>query len=173
VVRSTPAGARVLIDGRDAGRTPVTIREVANGTHTIRVARDGYGTEERRVVANAARPASPLNVQLARVPAPAAARPASQTAPAAARPPAKAAPTPASAAASSGAQTGALTIDSRPTGSNVFVDGQLIGTTPLSMTSVSAGEHTVRIERDGYRPWTTSVRVVGGTNNRVAGSLER
>ncbi|OFV92189.1 MAG: hypothetical protein A3H95_15280 [Acidobacteria bacterium RIFCSPLOWO2_02_FULL_64_15] len=49
VVRSSPAGARVFVDGKDVGQTPVTIRDLARGSHRVRLSRDGYTTTERRV----------------------------------------------------------------------------------------------------------------------------
>jgi hypothetical protein len=48
-VRSEPAGAYVLLDGREIGRTPLE-REVPGGQHTIRVARRGYVAAERTVM---------------------------------------------------------------------------------------------------------------------------
>ena len=63
--------------------------------------------------------------------------------------------------------------DSRPAGANVYVDGRLVGTTPLALENVAAGEHTVHLERDGYQRWNSTVRVVAGERNRVAASLER
>ena len=47
------------------------------------------------------------------------------------------------------------------------------GTTPLMVAAVSAGQHAIRIERDGYRRWSSSVRVIPSGPNRVAASLER
>jgi hypothetical protein len=41
------------------------------------------------------------------------------------------------------------------------------------MATVSAGEHAIRIERDGYRRWSSSVRIVAAEQNRVTASLER
>jgi len=55
----------------------------------------------------------------------------------------------------------------------VFLDGSLVGTTPLAMSRVAAGEHAIRLERDGYRRWSSSILVVGGERNRVTASLER
>src|SRR5207302_379611 len=50
LVRSTPAGARVSIDRRDAGVTPALVRDLARGSHCVRVYSDGYIAEERRIV---------------------------------------------------------------------------------------------------------------------------
>ena len=69
--------------------------------------------------------------------------------------------------------TGALAVDSRPTGARVFLDDKLVGTTPMALPSVSAGSHPIRLEREGYRHWSSSVRVVASEQNRVTASLER
>jgi transcriptional regulator with XRE-family HTH domain len=49
VVTSTPAGARVLVDGIGWGRTPLTISNIAPGDRRIRVVLDGFVSAERRV----------------------------------------------------------------------------------------------------------------------------
>ena len=98
----------------------------------------------------------------------AAARPTPER-PSSRRPP----PPPAPASATSGRYQGGLTVDSRPTGARVFLDGRLAGTTPLTIAAVPAGEHAIRLERDGYRRWSSSVRVVAAEQNRVTASLER
>ena len=153
VVRSTPAGARVFVDGRDLGRTPATIRDLARGSHSVRLVYEGYATEERRVVVTPTSPAPPVIIVMTRTRA--------------------AAPTPARPAPAAGPFVGALSVDSRPAGANVFLDGKLIGTTPLMLPEVSAGEHLVRIEYEGYRRWSAGVRVVSGERNRVTASLEK
>ena len=146
-IRSTPAGAHVSVDGREAGVTPATVRDLAFGSHRVRVARDGYTTEERRIVISRGLPSQSVLVPLARE---------------------GAAPTAGARAAVSG-----LNVDSRPTGARVFLDGKLIGTTPLSVNAVAAGDHAIRLELDGYRRWSSSVRVVANEPNRVTASLER
>ena len=156
LVRSTPAGARVLIDGRDYGVTPIAVRELSDGAHDIRVTRDGYAPADRRVVITASRPAQSITVPLDR---------ASASAAAPDRPPA--------AVGGIDRYVGRLVVDSRPTGAQVFVDGKLAGRTPLSMRDVRAGEHVIRLEHDGYRRWSSSVRVVAAEQNRVTASLER
>ena len=124
----------------------------------MRVARDGYATEERRVV-------------ITRVAAVAVADRRARARSHRRR--RRAAAPPAAPAAPAGRFTGALTVDSRPPGAKVFLDGKLVGTTPLSLPSVPAGSHAIRLEHDGYRRWSSSVRVVASEQNRVTASLER
>jgi hypothetical protein len=119
----------------------------------VRVTRDGYAAAERRIVITPARPAQAMTFALARPSVP----------------PGAAAATPGTA----GRFAGTLIVDSRPAGAKVYVDGKLAGTTPMSMPDVRAGEHAVRIERDGYRRWSSSVRVVAAEQNKVTASLER
>jgi len=66
-----------------------------------------------------------------------------------------------------------LVVESRPAGAAVFLDGRQIGTTPLKQPGVQVGAHAVRIELEGYRPWSASIQVVASDQNRVAASLER
>src|SRR5439155_23006854 len=154
LVRSTPAGARVFVDGRDYGQTPAAVRDLAVGAHQVRITRDGYVAEERRVAITAARPAQSITVPLSRT------RTASAVG-ASDRTPAPSTP------ATIGRFVGQLAIDSRPPGAKVYVDGKLMGNTPLALGDVRAGEHVVRIEQDGYRRWSSSVRVVAAEQNRV------
>jgi hypothetical protein len=44
-----------------------------------------------------------------------------------------------------------VTIASSPTGAFVAIDGKRIGRTPIS-TDVTAGEHTIAVQREGYPP---------------------
>jgi len=48
-IRSEPAGARVLLDGADAGLTPVVIK-APGGAHRLQVALDGYRSVEESIV---------------------------------------------------------------------------------------------------------------------------
>jgi serine/threonine-protein kinase len=80
---------------------------------------------------------------------------------------------PSDASGTAGRFAGRLSVESNPTGARVFLDNRLIGTTPLAVPSVPAGSHAIRLERDGYRRWSSSVRVVAAEQNRVTASLER
>jgi hypothetical protein len=130
----------------------VTLRDVPRGTHQLRITHDGYVADERRVTVTASRPAQSVLVELA---------------------PPRGRASSAATAAPVSRYTGKLAVESRPSGATVYVDGKAAGTTPVSIGDVRAGEHAVRLERDGYRRWTASVRVVAGEQNRVTASLER
>jgi hypothetical protein len=158
LIRSMPAGARVFVDDRDVGRTPAAVRDVAVGAHRVRVTHDGYATQERSVVISRRRPTQAMTIAL-KPPAAATKNARAGAAPTAPRPTA--------------AVGGALVVDSRPSGAKVFVDGRPVGTTPLALPSVSAGEHTIRLEHDGYKNWSSSVNVAGPGSTRVTASLER
>lgn len=54
-ISSTPRGARVRVDGVPKGVTPVTIKELHAGTHTIRISHPGYRSVTRTVALGAGR----------------------------------------------------------------------------------------------------------------------
>jgi serine/threonine protein kinase len=146
LIRSTPGDADVFVNGRERGKTPIAVRDLELGSYTIRVVREGYATEEQKLELTARRPAAATMFNLR----------ASGT-----------------RADGSAGLTGRIRVESRPSGAQVFVNDRLVGSTPFSMPEVLAGPVTVRIEFDGYQPWTTTVRVNDGEQARVAASLER
>ncbi len=167
IVRSTPSGARVIVDGRSRGTTPLTLVDLPLGTYGVRVVEEGYSERSTRVALTRTRPEATVTITLPRAAAQAA---APGTAPGR---PAPAPPAASSAAASAPTSAAArLEVVSRPAGARVIMDGRPVGSTPLTLDRVAPGPHTIRLELDGYRPWTTTVRVQGGTPARVAASLE-
>ena len=151
VVRSQPSGALVTIDGRRAGETPLTQRDLALGSHAVQVARRGYLPETRKITLTSRAPAQTVSVSLKAG--------AAQTAPAG---------TPAVSAT-----TGSIYADTKPRAARVVIDGRAYGTTPVLVPQLSPGAHTVRLEMDGYAPSSTSVTVRAGEQSRVSISLVR
>lgn len=143
-IRSTPAGAAVRVDGRLRGRTPLVIRDLPLRVVRVTLQRDGYQPDDRRVALSAARPAVTVESTLTPV------KPA----------------TPAET-------TGTLVVESRPTGATVYVDGQALGVTPLSLPELAPGTRRIRLQLAGFSPWVTTAQVQAGTRTRVAASLER
>ena len=70
-----------------------------------------------------------------------------------------------------GSFVGSLRIDSTPQGARVFIDRQAAGVTPLVVSDLGAGSHAVRIEADGYLPWSSAIRVIADRQTRVNTTL--
>jgi hypothetical protein len=79
---------------------------------------------------------------------------------------------PLATAARRAAFRGALAVYSRPSGARVFVNGRGAGTTPLVLKNQNVGSRAVRIEMDGYEPWTSAVRVVSNASTNVQALLK-
>lgn len=56
--------------------------------------------------------------------------------------------------------TGIIVATSRPNGAKIYINDQLRGATNENVI-LSPGEYTVKIEKDGYSPWTKVIRVKG------------
>jgi hypothetical protein len=65
----------------------------------------------------------------------------------------------------------ALSIDSTPEDAAVYVDGQFVGRTPVSLPKLEAGDHRVRLQKEGYLENGRIVRVGGGQTRRLTVSL--
>lgn len=83
---------------------------------------------------------------------------------------ARTAPIP-SAAVAAPAFYGALLVVSEPSGARVFVNGRLVGSTPLDLHEVPVGSRVVRVEADGYEAWASAVRVVANQQTRIDAAL--
>jgi len=79
----------------------------------------------------------------------------------------------ASSRATNGLLAGTLSIDSRPVGASVFIDGQLVGTTPLLLPDISPGTHAVLLKLAAHLEWRSTVQVVPDRRNRVTAALEQ
>lgn len=155
LVRSTPNGANVTVDGVAKGVTPLALRDLEMGTRTITVGRRGYVSAARKVVITSSRPARTLDIRLvAEVsgsPKPKPATPATLGRPS--------------------VTTGGLNVDSRPVGAAVTINGTPRGNTPLSINDLAPGEYRILMTMPGYRNFATTVRVVAGERARAAASL--
>jgi hypothetical protein len=148
-VQSTPAGADVSVNGQPRGQTPLAL-DLPLGRYKVAVSRAGHRTESREVTISSARPTPTMSVRLP--------------------PEATREPAPVAREAEATGQ-GRLEIVSRPAGARVTIDGRQVGVTPVQ-TSVQAGARAVRLELDGYAPWSTTVRIEPGRPARVGASLE-
>jgi hypothetical protein len=75
------------------------------------------------------------------------------------------------AAAKPNAARGLFAI-TRPLGAQVFVDEKPVGVTPLFMPDLSPGVHQVRLERPGFKTYSSSIEVKPNERFRLAVQLE-
>ncbi len=145
--RTDPPGATVLLNGAERGVTPFSLSDVPFGQHVVQVSREGFVTATREVDVRPADPVVPVAVSLQPLDEPA-------------------------DTADVADSIGSLLVESRPPGASVLVDGEVVGVTPVAVP-VPSGPHRVRMEREGYQVWSTTVEVVSAERVRVAASLDR
>ena len=63
--------------------------------------------------------------------------------------------------------TGMLSIVSDPAGAVAYVDGRVIGQTPIDVPRLTVGDHRVRLVKDGYLENGRMVTVAGGKTHTV------
>jgi len=57
-----------------------------------------------------------------------------------------------------------VSIRSTPGAADVEVDGKFVGNTPASL-NLASGDHTVKVSKNGYKPWERALSVSGGSAN--------
>ena len=172
LVRTSPPGSSVSVEGVDRGQTPLSLRDVPYGTHRVEIRAPGYEPQTRDVTVSAEATVAAVSVELA---------PGGEPQMASAQPPAPVEPTPVEPApvlapvvSDVGEGTvGSVFVESRPAGARVVIDGEPAGVTPAVLTDILPGRHEVRIEHDGYRAWITTVDVPAFDRIRVAASLDQ
>jgi PEGA domain len=67
---------------------------------------------------------------------------------------------------------GSLVVNSRPSGALVSLNGRSVGRTPLVLRNQPAGSRAIRVDLDGYEPWSSAVQVVADTETRLRAELK-
>jgi hypothetical protein len=65
-------------------------------------------------------------------------------------------------------QKGMIQFTSSPTGAQVYFDSEFRGTTPVSLTGIEPGSHSVEFRYPGYQGWSELMVVSSGSNNVFA-----
>jgi PEGA domain len=68
-------------------------------------------------------------------------------------------------------ENGSVRILSSPPAAEVYLDGEYRGTTPATVTAVTAGNHTLEVRADGYDRWLSPVTVKAGSMLNVSATL--
>lgn len=67
---------------------------------------------------------------------------------------------------------GSISVSSSPSGARIWLDGTDSGkTTPVTLTEVTTGSHTIKLTISGYQDYTTTVSVTSGQTTSVSGTL--
>jgi len=66
---------------------------------------------------------------------------------------------------------GDLQVTSSPAGAQIYLDNGIIGLTPLELSDVAVGEHTLEIRKDGFQDWVANISVTGGSKGSVEALL--
>ena len=67
---------------------------------------------------------------------------------------------------------GAIDVNYRPTGATISIDGRQVGTTPDLISQVLIGSHEISVDKEGFEPFKTTVKVAEGETVALTGSLE-
>lgn len=67
--------------------------------------------------------------------------------------------------------SGSLKVLSNVAGADVYIDGVVVGKTPLQLDTISAGEHLVEVKKTGYVPARQPFRVDGGEAKILSAEL--
>lgn len=146
-VRSAPGDALVYVNGAFEGITPYHADSMASGWHALILRKQGYAIGDTLVYLEAGK-ATSLAFALdslavaTRFAAPADAEPAPGRGPT--------------------LQTGTAHIDTSPAGAEVYVDGALVGRSPLRLSDLDAGAHDVTLALAGHASQTLRVVVAPG-----------
>ncbi|NIA12213.1 MAG: PEGA domain-containing protein, partial [Nitrospiraceae bacterium] len=145
-VGSSPSGARIYLDGVYQGVTGsdwFRIYDVSTGYRTIRLEKSGYEDYTETVYISAGDTAS-VSAHLT------------------------ATLSPTTVVTSTPVPTGSIRVWSSPSGADIYLDGVYQGLTGSNwfwIYEVSAGYHTIRLEKSRYEDYTETVYVSAGTTS--------
>ena len=176
LVRSEPSGARVIIDGKETGKTtPATLSDLKLGTYRIQLKKEDFETASRRMTLSSAKPvtlsqrlkqiqkealptASPTPAPAVKSDLPATQSPTPQIPIETPSPPT---PTPLPAAAEESGEPATIKLSSNPSGAEVFINSEYQGTTPLTIRA-RPGLLTILLNKEGKKSFTKKITVAPG-----------
>jgi len=66
-----------------------------------------------------------------------------------------------------------ISIVSIPQGGTVFIDGNDVGSTPVTDIQVAPGTYSIIVSEEGYDDYTTSIRIESGTHRDIIANLQK
>ena len=68
--------------------------------------------------------------------------------------------------------TGLLVLSSTPPMADIFIDGERMGETPMRINKITVGKHTLRLEKQGYKPFTSNFVIEDGKTLELEPKME-
>lgn len=160
-VSSTPLGAKLLIDGKQVGYTPVDQYRLHTGSYMYTLILDGYTPVQRTFSVKAGETTS-LTVKLA---------PLSQTT---TRTTLTTRPTTVTTRPTTPIPSaGSIYASTSPSGASIYVNGIFEGYSPLLIPDLAPRTYTVRAHLDGYHDYAGSVRVNSNQRSEFYANLQK
>ena len=63
---------------------------------------------------------------------------------------------------------GSLSISSTPSGAEIYLDGDFKGTTPMTISDVPVGSHTIELTKEGYKNYSKDIIISAGKMTNVS-----
>jgi len=144
LLRSTPPGVEVILNGEVRGMTPLVVSELGFGNYDVRLRLEGYESQNFKFSLASENTIEAINADLVRL----------------------------TETQRSFLGVGSVLVDTRPRGAEVWLDRRLVGETPMLISNIPAGVHVIEFRYDGYRDWVTTVQVDLSAQARVTASLD-
>ncbi len=145
---SQPSGAKIIINGENSGKTtPSTLEKLESGRKvTVTLAKEGYKDWVRTITIEGNKVSSLTGTlkEVERV---------KQTIPS---------PEPASTGS-----PGSLSVNSEPSGADVYINSELKGTTPIKVTNVPSGNVRLIVSKEGFLKYTSTIKLGTGENKSL------
>ncbi len=156
-ISSTPAAAWIIINGDSVGKTPLKNHAIAAGQYALKISKDHYNAVDTTIsLAEDIDLGMAFTLQSTENEQPLT---ASQ-----ANPPRKQ-----MAVSSVSAE---LSVQSDPSGSEIWVDGKYKGITPLRLSKIAPGSYQLEMRLEGYENYTRDLDLVAGNNPRISAELK-
>jgi len=80
--------------------------------------------------------------------------------------------TPVAAPVAATPSTAKLQIDSTPTGADIEVDGNFVGSTPSDL-QLAEGDHSIMVKKSGFKVWERKLKSTAGSSVHIGAELEK
>ncbi len=137
-VETTPTNAKLYINGEEKGLTPYTVDKLKPGEYEIKITKSGYEDYKDKITLKDNENKT-MKILLSKI---------------------SVTPTPTTS-------YGSLSLDSDPSGADVYVDNKKIGKTPINSYKLEVGTYTLKISLTGYNDYISKVTISSNSTKNL------